>query len=516
MAYPARQPRPHLRRQGDATQLVVDGAPFLVLGGELHNSSASSLASLQPVWPRLAALHLNTVLATVSWELVEPEEGAFDFALVDGLIHEARRHELRLILLWFGSWKNGVSSYAPAWVKRDPGRFPRAVLAGGRPVEVLSTLAEANWQADANAFAALMRHLRAVDGDQHTVVMVQVENEVGLLGDSRDRSPLAEAAFTAHVPGELLAQLHERPESLAPELTRAWEAAGRRASGAWEDVFGAAAATDELFMAWHYARYVEQVAAAGKAEYELPLFVNAWLNAEVPLPGVPAGGPQPGQYPSGGPLPHVMDLWRLAAPSVDMLAPDIYFGDYEEWCRRYTRGGNPLFIPEMRRDATGVRSILPAVAEHGAIGTSPFAIDSLDAPEDESLRACYALLRQMAPLVLEHQGTGAMIGFQLDAERPRVVRELGGYELEITLAHGFSHQIEHGSGLLIAAGPDTFVGAGFGFQVAFRPVSSGPAYAGILAVDEGELPGGRWAPRRRLNGDETLGGTRWRGVARRS
>lgn len=508
---PARRATPHLRADGGSTRLIVDGAPFLVIGGELHNSSSSSLDYMRPVWPRLAALGLNTVLAAVSWELLEPEEGAFDFAPVDGLIHEARRHGLRLILLWFGSWKNGVSSYAPAWVKRDAGRFPRAVLADGRAVEVLSTLADAGWQADARAFAALMRHLRAVDGEAHTVIMVQVENEVGLLGATRDRSPLAEAAFAGPVPPALLGHLAQHADELAPALRERWEAAGRRGGGSWEEVFGAGAATDELFMAWSYAGYVERVAAAGRAEYDLPLFVNAWLNAEVPLPGAPAGGPQPGDYPSGGPLPHVLDVWLAAAPSLDLLAPDIYFGDYEEWCRLYTRRGNPLFIPEMRRDAEGARNIFLAVGGYGALGVSPFAIDSLTAPEDGALRGCYAVLRQVAPLVLAHPGE--VIGFRLDAARPRVVRELGGYELEITLAHGFGAAAEHGYGLVVAAGPDTFVGAGFGFQVALRPATPGPAQAGILAVDEGELLDGRWVAGRRLNGDETLGGTRWRFAA---
>ncbi|MEN9935774.1 MAG: hypothetical protein RLZZ387_2353 [Chloroflexota bacterium] len=505
-----RHATPHLRVQGAVTQLIVDGGPFLVLGGELHNSSASSLAYMRPVWPRLAALGLNTVLATVSWEQVEPEEGAFDFALVDGLLEEARAHGLRLVLLWFGSWKNGVSSYAPPWVKRDATRFPRARLADGRAVEVLSTLSEAAREADARAFAALMRHLRAADGERHTVIMVQVENEVGLLGDSRDRSHEANAAFAAPVPPELLAHLREHTDALDPALRARWEAAGGRDAGSWEEVFGAGTATDELFMAWCYACYIEAVAAAGKAEYDLPLFVNAWLNAEVPLPGVPAGGPQPGHYPSGGPLPHVLDIWRAGAPSLDMLAPDIYFGDYEEWCQRYTRRGNPLFVPEMRRDAEGVRNVFMAFAEYGAIGVSPFAIDSLEPADDGPLRACYALLRQVAPIVLAHQGMGTITGFRLDAVQPRVVRELGGYELEITLAHGFGFQIEQGYGLVVATGPGMFLGAGFGFQVAFRPLTAGPAQAGILAVDEGTLEDGRWSAARRLNGDETFGGTRWR------
>src|SRR3954470_17244779 len=191
---------PHLRKHGSATQLIVDGKPFLVLGGELHNSSASNIEYMRPIWERMVALNLNTVLATVAWEQIEPVEGSFDFALVDGLIHAARRHDLRLIMLWFGSWKNGVSSYVPAWVKRDYRRFPLAKLESGRTAAVLSTFAEANWQADARAFAALMQHIRAVDGEAQTVIMVQVENEVGLLGAARDHSEAANRAFAAPVP----------------------------------------------------------------------------------------------------------------------------------------------------------------------------------------------------------------------------------------------------------------------------------------------------------------------------
>jgi len=186
---------PHLRKQGTATQLVVDGNPFLVIGGELHNSSSSSMEYMKPIWQRMLDLNFNTVLAGVSWELVEPEQGRFDFSLVDGLIQDARRSGLRLVLLWFGSWKNGMSSYIPLWVKKDYTRFPRVRLQERGTVEVLSTLAEANWQADAKAFTALMRHIREVDGDSHTVIMVQVENEVGVLRDSRDRSGAANAAF---------------------------------------------------------------------------------------------------------------------------------------------------------------------------------------------------------------------------------------------------------------------------------------------------------------------------------
>ncbi len=492
---------PHLRMQGNVTQLVVDGKPFLVLGGELHNSSASDLAFMEPIWGRMVALNLNSVLLPVYWELIEPQEGTFDFALVDGLLDGARRHGLRLILLWFGSWKNGMSSYVPAWVKRDTARFPRIAIGEGTTIEVLSTLAPASVEADARAFAALMRHLREVDGGEHTVLMVQVENEVGVLGDSRDRSETANQAFQAPVPERLLEYLAANRARLGPEIRERWEAAGARTSGSWEEVFGPGAETDAIFMAWHYASYVDQVAAAGKAEYELPLFVNAWLSADLQTPG---------DFPSGGPLPQVMDIWRAATRHIDLLTPDIYQSNFEEWCRRYTRNGSPLFIPEMRRDADGARNVWYAIGQHNAIGTSPFAVDSLEEPAETPLAHSYAALRHVVPLIVEHQGANTVAGFLLDERQPSVTREMGGYELTISLDEIFHLKAEIGYGLIIAVAADTFVGAGSGFRVAFRPLDAPQQSVGILAVDEGRYDDGQWVPGRRLNGDENDQGRMWR------
>lgn len=503
-AQPARdalRPAPHLRRQGSATQLVVDGKPFLILGGELHNSSASSLEYMRPIWDRMVALNFNTVLAPVSWELIEPEEGVFDFTLVDGLIQDARRHDLRLVFLWFGSWKNGQSSYAPVWVKQDTRRFPRVVTRAGETLEVLTPLADTSREADARAFAALMRHVRAVDGDVHTVIMVQVENEVGILSDARDRSELAERVFAAPVPSALMDHLVRHRQELVDELGARWESSGFAAAGSWEQVFGAGDATDEIFMAWHYARYVDEVARAGKAEYDIPMFVNAWLNP----PETPPGG-----YPSGGPLPHVMDVWLAGISQIDMLTPDIYAPNFEDWCRRYTHRGNPLFIPEMRPTEDGARNVFYAIGEHDAIGTSPFAVDSLTEPQDTPLARSYAALRQVAPLILEVQGQGAMAGFLLDTEHRAVTREIGGYLLEISLDEVFHFKAEIGYGLVVAVGPDEFVGVGSGFRVIFRPKDAAGAHVGIAAVDEGAYRGGRWIPGRRLNGDENDQGRTWR------
>jgi len=497
---------PHLQRQGSARQLIVDGRPFLILGGELRNSSSSSLEYMRPIWQRMVDLNFNTVLAPVSWELVEPEEGRYDFALVDGLIQEARRHNLRLIFLWFGSWKNGQSSYVPVWVKKDYKRFVRVRTGGGETIEVLSTLAEANWKADARAFAALMRHIREVDGAGHTVVMMQVENEVGVLGDTRDRCAAANEAFARPVPRELLEYLQKNKNELLPEVRKRWESAGFKTSGNWAEVFGPGPETDEIFMAWHYARYVDRVAAAGKAEYPIPMYVNAWLSSPER---------KPGDWPSGGPLPHTMDLWLAGASHVDLLAPDIYQANFQEWCRRYARRGNPLFIPEMPGMGAGPRNVFYAIGEHDAIGASPFAVDSIENPKESPLSKSYEALAQVAPLILKHQGKGEMTGFVLDKANPSLTRPLGGYELEISLDWIFGRGAELGYGLIIAAGPDEFVGAGSGFRVSFTPKTPGPARAGIGAVDEGVYREGKWIPGRRLNGDENDQGRKWRFDSRR-
>ncbi len=302
---------PHLEKRGAVTQLIVDDKPFLALAGELHNSSASSRQYMRPIWPRLARMNLNTVLAVVTWDLTEREEGKFDFAVVDGLIEDARHYNMRLVILWFGSWKNGESSYPPYWVKTDRNRFPLVQNAAGKPLNILSPLGAASRDADALAFAALMRHIRQVDGEQHTVIGIQVENECGVLGDSRDRSPAANEAFGGPVPRQLIEYMQQHKATLIPEFRKVWEAAGAKTAGTWEEVFGRELETDEIFMAWNYAQYVGRVAAAGKAEYPLPMYVNAWL--------VQRTGEKPGSYPSGGPVAQVHDLWRAGAPHIDFL-----------------------------------------------------------------------------------------------------------------------------------------------------------------------------------------------------
>ncbi|HYW70473.1 MAG TPA: DUF5597 domain-containing protein [Pyrinomonadaceae bacterium] len=491
---------PHLSRQGTATQLVVDGKPFLILGGELGNSTSSSLEYMRPVWPKLRSLNLNTVLVPVYWELIEPSEGKFDFTLVDGLIEEARRHQLRLVPLWFASWKNSMSCYAPAWVKTDQRRFARTEDSAGHGLEILSAFSKENVDADARAFAAFMRHLREVDSRDHTVIMVQVENEIGMIPDSRDRSAVADKLFKQAVPGELTSYLEQHRETLIPELRALWAGHGFKTRGSWEEVFGAAGSkTDELFTAWYFARYVNQVAQKGAAEYKLPMYVNAALIRP---------GYQPGQYPAGGPLPHLLDVWRAGAPQVDFLSPDIYFTNFAEWARRYRQSGNPLFIPEAAPNPVAAVNALYSFGELEAIGFSPFAIESAEEPYSKTLASSYDLLRQLSPLILEHQGKGEMAGFLPEGPEQRAPLKINlqGYTLNVSYdqpAAAASAADAVSGGLAIATAPDEFVFAGRGLTITFDDAAAANTTIGLLSVQEGQYVDGKWQPGRWLNGDQT-------------
>jgi beta-galactosidase GanA len=495
---------PHLLKHGSTKQLIVDGKPFLILGGELYNSSSSSLSYMEPIWPRLKSLNLNSVLVPVSWELIEPQEGKFDFTIVDGLIAAAHEHDLRLVFLWFGSWKNTYSSYVPEWVKRDTKRFPRVLLLDGRPTERLTPLSETNRKADTTAFAALMKHVAQVDSG-HTVIMVQVENEVGVIPESRDFSEMANTAFADAVPKTLMEFIRKHEDELSAELRGAWVAGGKKTSGNWQQVFGDKPITDDFFMAWAYATYIDGVTAAGKAEYPLPMYVNAALVRP---------NYQPGQYNSGGPLPHSMDIYRAGAPHVDFLSPDIYFDNFAEWAGKYKREGNTLFVPEAKGGSTGSASAFYSLGQLDAIGFSPFAIDGrMEAAEAETTESAqqaitttYFTLAHLAPMILEKQGTGEMAAVVLEGEAQRAGRIfLGGYMMEVRRAGPPNDS--RISVLVIQERPDQFLVAGSGAaQVSFLPNAQGAPIAGIASIDQEELVDGKWIWQRRLNGDEDAQG----------
>jgi hypothetical protein len=492
---------------------MVDGKPFLALAGELLNNSATSVEHMKPIWAKLAASKFNTVLAGVSWAQIEPAEGKFDFSVLDGIIRDAHSHNLHLVLLWLASWKNGNSSYPPDWVKRDFERFPRAQIAGGRSIELLSPLSEAGRDADARAFAALMRHVKAVDGQQHTVIMIQVENEIGMQKDTRDRSPAANKAYEGPAPKELMDYVQQHKDTLIPEFRQVWEAAGFKTSGTWEEVFGKGIATDDIFMAWNFARHVGQVAAAGKAEYPIPMYVNA-----APDNFESRNGAQPRRGQSVSPRDDLMDVWRAGAPRIDILSPDAYADGarFAEFCAKYTQSGNPLFIPETGVGPTSATRALYAFGRHDAIGFSPFGVDREDRlGHSPDLTEVYDLLSRMAPLILEHEGNGTMSAVLLGPKDPPQKIQLGNYTLEVSFwpirytmpllmpGEPPAGTAPNAAAIFIQTGPDEFFAAGSGVKVTFSPHTPGPPLAGLGMVESGTFVNGRWVPDIRLAGDDT-------------
>jgi hypothetical protein len=520
-------PLPQIKQNGAVKQMFVDGKPFIMLSGELHNSSASSIEYMKPAWDNLKAMNLNTVVSTVSWELMEPEEGKFNFDLVDAQITEARKRDLRLVLIWFASWKNGDSNYTPVWVKTDPKRFP--VQAKNPPKEgkfnmfysmygeartlPLSPLGEQSMLAEAKAYRALMRHIKETD-PQHTVIMMQVDNEMGLLGDSRDRSPLADAAWAKPVPAELINYFTKNKSALLPEMEEVWGRNGYKTSGTWAEVFGSDEWAEEVFMAWHYSKYIQKVITEGKAELDIPMYVNAWL-------GPQPGGEIPGKYPSGGPVARVMDVWRAGAPANDLLAPDIYVDDFKGVLAEYSRSGNPVWIPEAK-DQTG--NMFWALGHHSALGFAVFGIDDLN--EKGQLAKAYDVLDEMLPQLAGWQAAGKVEGILiLEGENSQVI-SIGGYKITISKPRMFGQPVAEAGddkkllaggislnsrsmpddnrpfGMIINTGADEFLFIGSNLSPSFSVESPGTGKVAIGSIDEGLYENGNWVPGRRLNGDE--------------
>ena len=501
---------PHLEKRGQVTQLIVDGKPYLALACELKNSSSTSRAYMAPVWEKLKGTGINTVIGSVSWEQIEPEESRYDFTAVDDMVKGARECGVKLIFIWFGSWKNGISSYQPMWMKQQPERYFPAETADGVQLPILSTLCQAAREADARAFAATMAHIRDIDSEEHTVIMMQVENEVGLHGSTRDFCEAALTAFASEVPAELTSYLSAHASVLLGETAEVWKAAGSKTSGSWSEVFGEGDAADEYFMAWNYASYVDAVAAAGKAQYDLPMFVNAWI--------VQPSDRHPGDYPSGGPQAQCHDIWRAAAPHIDFLSPDIYLSDYPDILRRYARGGNPVFVPESKDGLFGAANAAFTFGEMGGFGYSPFGLDaSIDAERNQPFYEFYRCIGSMSDQVLEAQAEGRITAVWLKGSKPIVFRDkrlMGDWELCFdlvssggrnggapTLLGGIYDVDKAGYAIVIADDEDSFTLLGANIRVSFRTADrQGMAVLG--RVFEGRYEDGEWIPGRMLNGDE--------------
>ncbi|HKK18014.1 MAG TPA: DUF5597 domain-containing protein, partial [Opitutales bacterium] len=489
---------PYLGLVNGKPVLHVDGSPYLILGAQTMNSSSLSLEIMEKNYPRLVDLNVNTLLLPIVWKQVEPEEGEFDFSLVDALIGQARRHDMKLVLLWFGSWKNYRSFCAPEWVLTDPGRFPRMRGKDGAPTSVLSNFSEAVLAADTRAFCRFISHLKAVDGDENTVIMVQVQNEIGLRGDSRDRSAEANRRFAGPVPGTLMNYLVENREKLIPHLEALWAARGYASSGSWEEVFGDSPEGEEVFMAWHYARFINQMVEQAKSIYPIPMYVNAWT--------VDPADPKPGNHPSGGPVARVIDIWKAGAPAIDMMAVDNYRQDYKAKCREFMQQGNPLFVPEAcaiwknDSDSAPAKAFYTIGELHG-VGFAPFGVDHDVYGPEHPLGVAYGALEKMQPLLLRYYGTGELRAFFRQGEEKQAVLDFGDYGCRIS----YKDQVAPNYGLIIRLSRNEFVIAGNGAQVRFFSQVEAEPLVEAVSVEEGDFVDGEWVRKRLLCGDEARG-----------
>lgn len=355
---------PRIEKSNGHFHLLVDGKPFFVLGAQVHNSSGWPTA-LDQAWPVLAAMRCNTVSVPVYWEAIEPVEGSFNFSTVDAIVQGARAHNLHVVLSWFGTWKNGAMTYVPAWIKENPNKYPPVLDPAQQPVEALSPLSDMSREADREAFAALMTHLKSIDGAQHTVILVQVENEAGVLGSDRDYSPQGNARFHEQVPTEVLESLGRTNEH-----------------GTWSEVFAERA--PEAFMSYWTARYIDSVAEAGKSVYPLPMYINVWPREQPGLlrPGFSS--------PSGGAVAWLLPMWKRLAPHIDVVCPDIYDEDedsYQTLLRLYSRPDNPLYVPETGGSIAHAKNMFLTFASPNAIGISIFGVDGgMSAQDLESFK----------------------------------------------------------------------------------------------------------------------------------
>ncbi len=508
---------PRLEKKDGRFALIVDGKPFLILGGQINNSSAWP-ATLPAAWSAAEAMHANTVEAPVYWEQMEPTKGAFDFTNVDLLVTQAREHRLHLVLLWFGTWKNGQNHYVPEWIKSDPKTYPREENAYGKLLDVMSPSSQANLNADKTAFAALMRHVKSIDATQHTVILVQVENESGSVGSVRDFSPAAQKAFDSPVPIELAHALH------VPEST-------------WTQAFGPDA--DESFAAYSTAHYIDQVAAAGKAEYPLPMYCNVWF--AYPVHALEnRDRPSAGQeYPSGGPQQANIPIWKAAAPSIDILAPDFYSDDFSLFrsiIATYARADNPLLIPESQIGPNFGRYFFYALGK-GAIGFAPFGIDRAQLPEVPTPQGTIASApaRPANPadnFALFSPADSQIAQLNLEGKLQTAVEDKGAARQTIHFASadavvsfGFPQPdgtyppgtpTLQGRAVVAQLGPLEFLVSGFDASVRFclsdNALQQTPnLQLEILRAEEGQYIDGVWQSTRILNGDQTDRGLNFRG-----
>jgi len=487
-AFAQGKPISQLVKNGDKYTFLVDGKPFLILGSQVGNFSAFP-DRMERAWPKFKAMNANTVEYPVYWNVIEAEEGRFDFTAFDQILRSTRAQGLRAVLLWFGTWKNGAMDWTPNWVKSNPARFPRVIDSGGHPIRVLSPNAPANLEADRKAYIAMMKHLREIDEADRTVIMMQVENEPGLLGSARDFSPAANGQFNGPVPATLVSALNKKP-------------------GNWKEVFGNRLA-DEAFAAYSVASYINEVARAGKQIYPLPTYVNVWQGGDG-THDQPDRFDRPGDtWPSGGAVTHMLDLWKAVAREIDILSPDTYHQSpiiHRQIFSAYRRPDNPLFVPETG-GRIAARTLFYALGDYSAIGFAPFGIDG-GAPGSElntefaAVGAGFRLIGSALPVIAELQGSEKLKAVVEEEAIPSRLMYFDRYDLLIRF-HPTGRDSEPaqtgptqpGRALVCELGPDDFLVMGFDAAVEFKPaMGSGYTAAQFLQVEYGAYQNGVWKP----------------------
>lgn len=456
--------------------IKVNGKPFFSIGGQVNNSSTHSRATLEKALNAIDLFEMNTISTPIYWYQVEPEEGKFDFGQIDFVLEAARKRSLKVVFLWFGTWKNGASHYAPSWVKKDKARFKWALNQVGARTRILSPLCDESKRADINAFTRVMQYIKESNKDG-TVIAVQVENEPGMLGTPRDYSPSANEIFNDVIPEDMARFLDSMQKG---EVYDCWIKNGGRIKDTWRNSFGLMA--EEIFSAYCFSKYIEDVAAAGKAVYRIPMYVNVWVSETMNrIPGI--------DYPSGGATSLVLDLWKHFAPSIDCICPDIYFTDldtYDLVCSKYKRDDNILFIPESRAGQFNELHLFRMIEKYELTGIHCFAIDStIDnegnlRPHCKEFRNAIKILSSMKPLLEKYQGAGSIYSVVQYEGMDSQFFDFGDFYGRVYFLNSIKdepyihldtyhddeqHRSVRGKGLIIYTGRGEFYLAGDGFKL---------------------------------------------------
>lgn len=503
---------PGIMKRNNGFTFMVNNRPFILLAAETHNSAGTSREYMVSVWKKLEELNCNTVLVPIPWESIEPREDYFDFALVEELINGARKHNKKLVFLWFGTWKNGHSTYVPSWIKTDLTRFPRTENEYGIRSRTLSMFGSGILETELKSFRKLIQYIKKTDEGQQTVIALQIENEVGILDAARDFSAAAAEAFEKNVPVELPEHFRKTENDFFIQMIKRSE---HTSDQSWQGMFGEAAG--EVFMCWHYARYLNELAAVAKESYALPVFTNVWLNE--------TDDEKPGFYPCGGPIPEMIDVWKRGAPCLDFIAPDIYTFEFDKFAGLYTRDDNPLFIAETRRDKWAAANLYTAIGKYNALCYSPFGAESVGENKSfitqkmhtdsadknvsselvkEYLSQSYKLLGNMMPIISEYYGTDKMTGFSQDESRMSKQIKLGKYQISIEFYHRIDDENEFipAAGIIMERDENELIFAGYGYRAYLNTVNPGKQLD-FLSLEKGFFDEeANWVNYMDLNGDE--------------